>query len=312
MIPVMHASMTPSRFRKLVLDYYRAHGRDTLPWRKTRDPYRILVSEVMLQQTQVERVIPFYERFVIRFPDVRALSRAPLASVLREWQGLGYNRRARMLHEAAKAVVNEHKGVFPREVPAIESLPGVGPYTARAVAAFAYDTDSIFVETNIRTAVIHHFFPRKAVERTKSEDEKRIIYDTYSDSEIMAILGKARPSAENGASPREWNSALMDYGAALKRQGVRTNALVAGYAKQKRFDGSLRQARGAILRALSCGSEPTEKLTRLLGDEREAQMKGALASLTKEGLVELRRGRFRLPGDRRSVSSRRHRARVRR
>jgi A/G-specific adenine glycosylase len=152
----------------------------------------------------------------------------------------------------------------------------VGPYTARAVAAFAYNADVIFIETNIRTAVMHHFFPRKR---------------EVSDKEIEKILEAAFPKGK----AREWYSALMDYGAALKKAGVKTNARVKGYAKQAKFDGSFRQARGAVLRALSAGPLPSAKLTMLLGRERESQVKGALASLTKEGLVEIARGKFRLP-----------------
>ena len=152
--------MTPKKFKDTVWKYYREHGRSDLPWRKTTDPYRILVSEVMLQQTQVERVIPYYTRFLKKFPTVRALAKAPLSQVLIAWQGLGYNRRAKMLHEAAKEVVRGHGGLFPRTALELEKLPGVGPYTAHAVAAFAYNEDGICIETNIRTAVTHHFFPK--------------------------------------------------------------------------------------------------------------------------------------------------------
>lgn len=264
-------------FRKLVLLHYKTHGRHTLPWRKTTDPYRILISEVMLQQTQVDRVIPFYQGFLKAFPTPKRLAGAPLSQVLTLWQGLGYNRRAKMLQNAAKEIASKWKGRFPRAVEEIESLPGVGPYTARAVAAFAFNTDSIFIETNIRAVVIHHFFSAKKV---------------VSDDAIREVLTAVYPKG----SAREWYSALMDYGAALKRQGIRTNARVKGYTKQQAFDGSLRQARGAILRALATGPLPTRKVTMLLGLEREEQMKGALASLVKEEMVELREGRARLPG----------------
>jgi A/G-specific adenine glycosylase len=149
-------------FRRTVWAHYKKHGRHTLPWRATRDPYRILVSEVMLQQTQVERVIPFYTDFLKKFPSARALARAPLAEVLRAWQGLGYNRRARLLRETARAVTDDHGGRFPTSVEALEKLPGIGPYTARALAAFAHNRGSVFIETNIRTAVMHHYFPESA------------------------------------------------------------------------------------------------------------------------------------------------------
>lgn len=144
-------------FRRLVWQHYRKNGRYDLPWRKTKDVYNILVSEVMLQQTQVGRVVPFYEKFIKQFPTARRLSDAPLADVLRAWQGLGYNRRAKMLKDAARGLTGKKKFT----VAELETFPGVGPYTARAVAAFAYNEDVIFVETNIRTAIIHHFFPRR-------------------------------------------------------------------------------------------------------------------------------------------------------
>jgi A/G-specific adenine glycosylase len=262
-------------FAGVVWDFYNKAGRHDLPWRKTRDPYRILVSEVMLQQTQVERVIPYYERFLRAFPSVEALAASPLSSVLRAWQGLGYNRRAKMLHEAAKQVAKEYGGVFPKSAKELEALRGVGPYTARAVAAFAFNKDGVVIETNIRAAVIHHFFPKKK---------------TVSDKDIEAVLATVLPKGR----AREWYSALMDYGAALKRSGIKTNMRMKGYKKQSRFDGSYRQARGAILRTLAAGALPADTLALLLGREREAQMKGALASLTKEGIVTLSRGKFRL------------------
>ncbi|MHB8860568.1 MAG: HhH-GPD family protein, partial [Minisyncoccota bacterium] len=165
--------MTPAKFRTLVWRYYRAHGRHELPWRppalslrrdKTLDVYHVLISEVMLQQTQVNRVLPIYAEFTRRFPTARKLAAAPLSEVLRSWQGLGYNRRAKMLHAAAKALseisrsnLKNLASRFDLDISELEKLPGVGPYTARAVAAFAYNQDSIVIETNIRTAIIHHF-----------------------------------------------------------------------------------------------------------------------------------------------------------
>jgi A/G-specific adenine glycosylase len=267
--------MSYTKFRKVVWDYYKKHGRDDLPWRHTRDPYRILVSEIMLQQTQVERVVPFYERFIKEFPTLRVLAHAPLSRVLKAWQGLGYNRRAKNLHEAAKQIVKEYRGKFPKDEKQLESLRGVGPYTARAVAAFAFNRDMIFVETNIRTAVMHHFFPKK----------KKV-----SDTEIENILVAAFPMGK----AREWYSALMDYGSYLKRSGVRTNHRVKGYAKQATFRGSLREARGAVLRALLTGTKSEASLLVLLGPKRKSQMKTALAVLIREGLVEATRGGFRL------------------
>ncbi len=268
--------MTPAGFRRIVWAHYRKHGRHDLPWRKTRDPYRILVSEVMLQQTQVERVIPFYTRFVEQFPTVKQLADAPLSEVLRAWQGLGYNRRAKMLHEAAKVVVREWGGVFPKSAEELDRLPGVGLYTARAVAAFAYNQDGIFIETNIRTVVTHHFFTRK-----------KLVHD----AEILGILTAAFAKGR----AREWYAALMDYGAYLKRAGIKLNAKSATYAKQKAFKGSAREARGAILRELSRGSYREPRLLGLLGDDRRPQLAAQLQKLQVEGLIQKRGKVFTLP-----------------
>ncbi len=260
-------------FQKTVWNHYEEHGRHDLPWRKTHDPYKILVSEVMLQQTQVDRVIPYYETFLRAFPDAKALARAPLSRVLRLWQGLGYNRRAKMLHSAAKEIVR--LGAFPRTIDAIEELPGVGPYTARAVAAFAYDTDSVFIETNIRTVLIQHFFKGEKI---------------VSDKDIEKMLAAVKPEGR----ARDWNAALMDYGSFLKRNGIRTNARVKGYAKQSTFKGSSRQMRGMLLRKLLAGPMTADALLSGGAREDEVRIKSALASLVKDGMVELKRGKFSL------------------
>lgn len=268
--------MTTGQFRSIVWRHYRAHGRHALPWRTTRDPYRILVSEIMLQQTQVDRVIPYYQAWLTRFPTARKLAEASLADVLIQWQGLGYNRRAKMLHAAAKAIVAEHRGKVPDTVEALESLPGIGPYTARAVAAFAFNLDVVLIETNVRTAVIHHFF----------NDQ-----DGITDAQIREIAAKALPKGQ----AREWYAALMDYGSFLKRSGIRTNARVKGYTKQKAFAGSSREARGAILRALAAAPASRASLTRLLGRDRRDQLEAQLDMLVAEGMVEKHGSRYRLP-----------------
>lgn len=262
-----------SELQKAAWAHYKAAGRHALPWRQTHDPYKVLVSEVMLQQTQVERVIAFYEAWMKEFPSAKTLAKAPLSKVLRAWQGLGYNRRAKNLHAAAKAIA---KDGFPKTVEGIEALPGVGPYTARAVAAFAFNEDVVFVETNIRTVVMHHAFSRKK---------------EVADREILTVLEAALPKGK----AREWYSALMDYGAHLKRSGLRLNAKAKGYKKQSTFKGSKREARGAILKALVKGPRDAAFLVDLLGPSRRAQMRELLASLTQEGMIELTRGKFRLP-----------------
>lgn len=270
--------MTPSAFRTLVWRFYKTHGRHDLPWRHFPESlsigtrtYRILVSEIMLQQTQVERVIPFYKRFIKQFPTAKKMAEATLADVLRAWQGLGYNRRAKMLHAAAKELA-ARKIISVSE---LETLPGVGPYTARAVAAFAFNADVTFVETNIRTAIIHHFFPKEEG-----------IADAAIDAVLMRVLPKGRSC--------EWYSALMDYGASLKRSGISHNARSMTHVKQAKFAGSLREARGAILRALAQGGGVPRELAGLLGEARRVQLRTALQALCAENLIEKQKGRYTL------------------
>lgn len=268
--------MDVKEFRKLVWAFYKNEGRHDLPWRATTDPYRILVSEVMLQQTQVERVRAFYASWLKRFPTVKSLAEAPLADVLTLWQGLGYNRRAKMLHEAAKKVLKEYKGKMPTDPHLLVQLPGIGPYTARAVAAFSTNADTVFIETNLRTVVLHHFFPKN---------------EKVSDAEILSILTEAFPKGR----AREWYAALMDYGAHLKRSGVKLNAKSKTYTKQKTFAGSDRQARGAILKELATSSATKNRLLGLLGDDRTEQMEAQILKLLNEGMIQKAGTRYQLP-----------------
>jgi len=269
--------VTTNTFRKIVWAHYKKYGRHDFPWRTTRDPYKILVSEVMLQQTQVKRVLEFYTKFTKRYPTARKLAKAPLADVLKSWQGLGYNRRAKMLHQAAKAVVVERGGTFPTEVAELEKLHGVGPYTARAVAAFAFNQDVVFVETNIRTAITHHFFTNRK---------------NISDRQVLKIVGEVMPKGR----ARAWYSALMDYGARLKQSGVQLNVKSKHYIKQSKFKGSNREARGAISRELTKGPRSASRLVQLLGDDRVKQLKIALRALLSESLIQKRGKVFTLPG----------------
>jgi len=278
--------MSYTSFRQIVLRHYRAHGRHDLPWRKTRDPYKILVSEVMLQQTRVDRVIPFYKKFVKQFPTAKRLAAAPLADVLAAWSGLGYNRRAKLLREAARDFQKLHNLSYRTKqganglVRELETLPGVGPYTARAVAAFAFNADAVFVETNIRTVIIHHFFSGMKGFVNPTSDEgftKPFTSGRISDKEIGKILEKALPKGRT----REWYSALMDYGAHLKRSGVKLNVKSKHYTKQSKFEGSLRQVRGAILRALTA-KQPLASIK----NEYPDRLNTALAALARDGLIK--------------------------
>lgn len=252
-------------FRETVWEHYRRHGR-SFPWRKNKTAYRVLVSEIMLQQTQADRVVPYYEHFMQRFPDIRSLSRARLSTVLKLWQGLGYNRRAKMLHECAKTVVRERKGKLPTDEHELMSLPGIGPYTAAAVAAFAGNRPAVVIETNIRSVYIHHFFRDR---------------EGVTDREIIPVV-EATVDREN---PRDWYQALMDYGAWLKRQGVNPSRRSAHYTRQAPLKGSNREVRGAIIRMLT----QEKRLSASLLPERTklapSRVERALRQLVSEGLV---------------------------
>lgn len=273
---VMHRGMKARNIddiRRAARAYYRSHGRHALPWRKTSDSYRILVSEVMLQQTQVPRVIEKYAEFLEAFPTVGALADAQFAQVLSVWSGLGYNRRARFLHEAARAVAVHHGGYVPREEAALCALPGIGTYTARAVRTFAYNEPAVLVETNIRAAVIHHCFPPNCE-----------VHDRDVEAAVESMLPRR--------NPRVWYWALMDYGAHVKRMHKNPARRSAQYTRQSPFAGSRRQVRGAIVRALSGGPQTRRQLVSL-GFPRE-QLDDALSTLIRDRLIEYSSRSFRL------------------
>ncbi|MDO8593976.1 MAG: A/G-specific adenine glycosylase [bacterium] len=231
-------------FQRKINDYYRTHKRD-FPWRETRDPYAILVSEMMLQQTQAERVIPKYLEWMKKFPTPASLSNAKVSDVLKMWQGLGYNRRALNLRRAAEMIVNECKGEFPKELAEIDALPGVGPYTAGAIAAFAFNVPSVFIETNIRTVYLHFFCKGKT--KVRDEEILELVECTLPVKQHSDILQNVGMSDGQGRV-REWYNALMDYGAMLKSTIGNPNIHSTSYAKQSKFKGSRRELRGAILK----------------------------------------------------------------
>ena len=220
-----------SRFQKVIYSHYRRHKRD-LPWRKTRNPYNILVSEIMLQQTQVERVRSKYKDFLQKFPDFTFLAQARLAEILKVWQGLGYNRRAKSLKKIAEMVVHTYKGKLPESTEILQALPGIGRATASAISAFAFDRPAVFIETNIRRVFIHFFFPGK---------------ENVRDSQIFPFVEKTL----DPSNPRQWYYALMDYGVMLKKKYPDLLKKSAHYKRQTPFEGSDRQIRGALLRRLT-------------------------------------------------------------
>lgn len=273
----MHSAMNrkEGKFVETVWEYYRRHGRRSLPWRRTKNPYRILVSEVMLQQTQVERVVPKYTVFLKKFPTLATLASASLGDVLRVWQGLGYNRRAKMLHQCAQAVVREYKGRFPHTHSELMRLPGIGHYTAGAVMAFAFGESVSVIETNIRTVYIHHFF----------HDDTDVL-----DADIQKIVARTL----DVTNPREWYYALMDYGTFLKKTVGNQNSRSKHYAKQSTFKNSDRQIRGAILRLLTQGTCIRNKMHNALPFEID-RIDAQCERLIEEGMVVYSKGRYALP-----------------
>ena len=256
-------------FQEVVWEYYRKYSRD-LPWRNaeldgTFKPYKILVSEIMLQQTQAVRVVPKYHEFLTRFPSLHSLAEAPLADVLACWSGLGYNRRAKFLWQAAQYVEHECGGVFPDTIEELVMLPGVGKNTAGAIMAYAYNQPVAFIETNIRTAYIHHFFA----------DHQAVADQTIEPFVFQTV------DSEN---PREWYWALMDYGVFLKTTIGNVSRDSKHYTKQSKFIGSKRQVRGQVIKALTVHPYTAEELQQLVGDTRLSEV---LQDLSDESLIQL-------------------------
>ncbi|HUI66943.1 MAG TPA: winged helix-turn-helix transcriptional regulator [Nitrospirota bacterium] len=252
-------------FRKKIYTYYRNHGRD-LPWRKTRNPYNILVSEIMLQQTQVERVLEKYAQFIKAFPDFSSLARAPLRKLITIWQGMGYNRRALALRALAQTLMNERHGKLPSDPEDLMAFPGIGRYTAGAVAAFAFNQPVLFIDTNIRRVFIHTFLHGR--ENIKDEDILPLIQQTIDVSD-----------------PRTWYNALMDYGAMLKREHANPNRRSALYQRQSPFENSNRQIRGRILKVLVEESPLSLSLIAKKSGMDPERVKQNLMELINEGFV---------------------------
>ena len=248
-----------------------------MPWRDTHDPYRILLSEIMLQQTQVERVKLKYTAFLDAFPTLADLASAPLTDVLQSWQGLGYNRRAIALKRCAEEIQTRFKGRFPSSIADLESLPGIGPYTARAVAAFAFGIAEPCIETNIRTVCIHFFFHN---------------HTTVSDREIMPLVA-ATLDRDN---PRTWYYALMDYGVMLKQLHPNPSRRSSHHTRQSRFEGSNRQLRSRLLRAVMVDPGiSAEALAVQFGTEM-CTVKRNLTDMVREGFLTLSKKGYRVCG----------------
>jgi A/G-specific adenine glycosylase len=254
-----------TQFLDVLWKNFRARGRHDLPWRLPEaggsfDLYKILVSEIMLQQTQVKRVVAKYQEFLSLFPTVTILASADLGDVLRAWQGLGYNRRAKYLWLAARTLDAAKK--FPQTLPELTKLPGVGENTAGAILAYAYNLPTVFIETNVRTVYLHHFVR-----------DSEIVSDSFIRDLLEQTLDRE--------APREFYWALMDYGTELKALGS-GNLQSKQYKKQSTFHGSKRQVRGRVIDMLRQGDQTLADLQKGLTDGRLTEV---LEDLTAEGLI---------------------------
>jgi len=257
-------------FQKTVKDFYRQNKR-AMPWREDISPYAIFVSEVMLQQTQVARVLVKYPEFISRFPTFRSLADSHTTTLLRIWKGMGYNRRALYLKKSAQTIMGAYRGILPSDTTLLDALPGIGYATACSIAAFAYNQPVVFIETNIRRVFIHHFFSHA---------------DQVSDTQITPLVEKTLDTK----NPREWYWALMDYGAHLAKSLENPNVKSSHYVKQKKFEGSVRQLRGEVLRLLLQKPYPVEELAIMfIHDKRFSQ---AISGMKKDGLIKEKNGNY--------------------
>lgn len=260
------------RFQRRLLRWYARHGRHDFIWRKNPTPYRVLVAEVMLQQTQVARVEPKYREFLRRYPNFRTLAKAKTGELLALWSGLGYNRRALLLRACARQVVECFSGRLPSNLQQLVALPGIGLYTAAAVNIFARNRDEVCIDTNVRRVLIHELgLPQAIGPRT--------------------LAGVARQVLPRGRS-RVWHSALMDYGRMVATS--RSTGIKPKGGSAIRFIGSVRYYRGRLLKALLSGPRTHTALARIL-DLPLARVKKIAAGMARDGLLEVRGQRLCLP-----------------
>lgn len=261
-------------FKELIYHYFDHRGR-SFPWRKTTNPYHIFISEVMLQQTQADRVVEKYNSWIDRFKSFEELAKATFPQVLQEWQGLGYNRRARFLHESAKKSIEHFNGSIPDDPEKLVDFPGIGPNTAASITAFAFNKPVVFIETNIRAVYLHFFF------RGKSD---------IDDKQLMPII-RTTLDSEN---PREWYNALMDYGTMLKKKFKNPSRKSKHHIKQKPFKGSDREIRGQILKLLvEHNSMPIDDVAAMI-DKDPIRVQKNIQSLEKEGFIQAQQGKIQL------------------
>lgn len=294
--------MTNDPFRTLVRTEGVRLYRD-LPWRNTRDPYEIWLSEVMLQQTQVPRVQTRWAEWLDRFPSVFALAEAGTADVLAAWQGMGYNRRALALKAAAEEIVRTYDGVFPCDTRSLVALPGIGPATAQGIRSFAFDLPGVYLETNVRTVFLHHLFPDvpavpdKELVSLVEAACPAVSHREGNDGPEVGVERYAVPQDVDD-TPRSWYYALLDYGAYLKKTVPNPSRRSKSYTRQSKFEGSRRQKRAAIVRLLLDAQVrgvllEASSLGALLNEgEREAGRPAVEMDLVRSILSDLEREGF--------------------
>ncbi len=262
-------------FQKIIYSYYKNFKRD-FPFREEITPYKVLISEIMLQQTQTKRVSEKFLEFLESFPDFSTLSKAPLDKVLKVWKGLGYNRRAVALKKIADIIINDYDGKMPNSIEILKSFPQIGHNTASSIVTFAFNKPTIFIETNIRNVYLYFFFANK---------------NHVKDKEISPFVEKTIDKK----NPRDWYYALMDYGVMLKKTHPELNKKSAHYRKQTSFKGSNRQLRGEVLKILI----KTKTLHKLDFEKKfvnfdQKRVKNVLNKLEKEGFIKKEENKIRL------------------
>lgn len=248
-------------FHKKIFEFYKEHKRN-LPWRKTTNPYYIMISEIMLQQTQVPRVIEKYDKWIQQFPKVEDLAQAELKLVLQLWSGLGFNSRGKRLQDTAKIISKKYKGIVPNTPEELETLPGIGPYTSKAILIFANNENIATVDTNIRRILIHEF--------KLSED--------LNNKEIQKIAEQILPKGKS----RDWHNALMDYGTTIitaRKSGIKSKG------KQSTFKGSRREVRAGILKNILNEEKITVQKAKKLFPKTQYNVKEILEELVSEEII---------------------------
>jgi A/G-specific adenine glycosylase len=263
-----------NQFQNFVYRYFQHYGR-TLPWRFSSNPWHIFVSEIMLQQTRVSRVAEKFPPFIAAFPTPQTLAAAPFAQVMALWNGLGYNRRARFLHDAARHIAEQHGGQVPCSEEALTALPGIGAATASAIRAYAFNQPVVFIETNIRAVYIHHFFPGQ---------------DAVSDEQLLPLVTQTLDAAQ----PSRWYNALMDYGVLLKKTMKNPARRSKHHTRQSTFEGSDRQLRGRVIRILlKNDGQLVAEIVKLLSDDPQ-RGENIIQGLVRDEIVHIKTNRLHL------------------